>query len=574
MDNYVNSYLLQLQSGNLPGFNHVGAVGQGDGAAQTWLPQLHHAAPSGTAAGNVVDVSLAQGYPIRPAAGQSNGSGTSNRGARQSETSLMGSQQEVGDAVKASKSNRRSRPADAVGVSARKQVKRGAEDSDSSSDEDGSFETGDKDRQRSSGQEGDKKHPSLQEKNRRAQRRFRERQKGRTVEGQRAVPDLAGSAGRLAANAQLSRPNRLLLGVWAPPPPAGEGDLKASRAMGPPYSRLGPGWDRKPFRVPLPCDLLAPPRVAKLFYCATRIVDFFYAAASSSCSKVRAVSEKRFDRNLTMGCGSTKEAGSQVLGGAPTSTSVVSRSKPLAAPKESTIEVVYAENQTVIGGAVGIVALLVIAAADKATDNRENCKQLVTLVTTCDQGLGKIDGKGIAVMKDCETQLAQLKEALQSVEKLVIKFGHTRGMFLRLLMASIDEKDFAAAHKALTDALSLKVSLGIASLPVLHYKEDIDDMLGRALQRLGNDGNWRKALSNLREQGRLSELHEFLSPQEQFMVDFTVATVHDLNGKGKVQKPPALSDYMATFWNSITFKDEIKAEKFLRGLEKWMVDKG
>ena len=103
------------------------------------------------------------------------------------------------------------------------------------------------------------------------------------------------------------------------------------------------------------------------------------------------------------------------------------------------------------------LGLQVIDAADKATDNRENCKTVVVLVLACDKALGQVPNTpaGKELWGKCEQQLAALKAALEDVRLLVVRFGQERGMLMRLIMAAEDEAAFARCHKALIDAMSV-----------------------------------------------------------------------------------------------------------------------
>lgn len=172
-----------------------------------------------------------------------------------------------------------------------------------------------------------------------------------------------------------------------------------------------------------------------------------------------------------MGCGASVPANAKEGTPPPDSQAYGTRQ-----PRESALEVITSDTtvRTIINvavragaslvGAVGLPGAPLIAEimsktlelAEQATENRENCKQLVTLVLACDRALAQVNDK--AVFSKCQQELAQLETALARVKDIVEKFGQGRGMLMRVMMAVQDAEEFAASHKQLLEAMTVRGS--------------------------------------------------------------------------------------------------------------------
>lgn len=98
----------------------------------------------------------------------------------------------------------------------------------------------------------------------------------------------------------------------------------------------------------------------------------------------------------------------------------------------------------------------VIDLADKAVENRSNCKQIADLVLSCDKALGQVpEAQRQQRLGAAEAEVKRLTNAMQQARDVVEKFGHGRGMLMRLITATQDALEFESAHKGLVDAMAV-----------------------------------------------------------------------------------------------------------------------
>jgi hypothetical protein len=139
-------------------------------------------------------------------------------------------------------------------------------------------------------------------------------------------------------------------------------------------------------------------------------------------------------------------------------------------PKESAVEAGYARHKPILGtvlkfsaklveatgfpGAQAVAGLMtaVVDAANMATENIDNCKQLVVLVWACDEALAQVEP---SALEQYAAQLQKLKDALAATRDLVVTYGQGKGMLMRLVMSARDAEKFGGCHTALTDAMAV-----------------------------------------------------------------------------------------------------------------------
>ncbi|GLC45378.1 hypothetical protein PLESTM_001726200 [Pleodorina starrii] len=221
-----------------------------------------------------------------------------------------------------------------------------------------------------------------------------------------------------------------------------------------------------------------------------------------------------------------------------------------------------------VGGILSKAFELLKQRSDEAITNTANCRKLLETANwsrTC------LTGMPDAAWADVEEEKSKLEAALEEACVFLKSFGISN--FLdRLLHAGSDAAKFTHHSEEITkwtQRLTMRLALRepAAPPPTVSYSDVESEKLRAAICKLGGSTDVEEALVELKRQGRLGELTQYMRLPAQVQMEAVEAHFGSLAAKlekavGRVKLPEMLPPKLKTFWLDNFNTEEVSYDRF------------